>query len=203
MTRHRMGRGAGRAAAVLAAVIAWSSAAEAHLIQSGLGPFYDGVAHFAMSADDLLAALAVALLGGLRGPRAGRWALFALPGAWLLGGLAGMPREAAANWPLAAALSLIVVGGLVALNPRLPEAAVGALAAAVGGLHGYLNGSLAAGGAFGFRGLLGAALSAFVLVALAAALTVSLPRDWMRIAARVAGSWIAAIGLLMAAWGLR
>ena len=198
-----MGRGAGRAAAVLAAVIAWSSAAEAHLVQSGLGPFYDGVAHFAMSADDLLAALAVALLGGLRGPRAGRWALFALPGAWLLGGLAGMPREAAANWPLAAALSLIVVGGLVALNPRLPEAAVGALAAAVGGLHGYLNGSLAAGGAFGFRGLLGAALSAFVLVALAAALTVSLPRDWMRIAARVAGSWIAAIGLLMAAWGLR
>jgi hypothetical protein len=56
---------------------------------------------------------------------------------------------------------------------------------------------------FGFRGLLGAALSAFVLVALAAALAVSLRRDWMRIAARVAGSWIAAIGLLMAAWGLR
>jgi len=197
-------RAALRAAAVLAALAAAGSVpAEAHLVQSGLGPFYDGVAHFAVSADDLLAALAVALLGGLHGPRAGRWALFSLAGAWLAGGLAGLPRETVASWPLATALSLIVVGGLVAWNPRLPAPAVGALALAVGALHGYLNGSLSAGGAFGFRGLLGTAVSAFVVVALAAALAVSLKREWTRIAVRVAGSWIAAIGLLMAAWSLR
>ncbi len=193
-----------RSAAVLAALAAAGALpAEAHLVQSGLGPFYDGVAHFAVSADDLLAALAVALLGGLGGPRAGRWALFSLAGAWLAGGIAGIPRETVANWPLATALSLIVVGALVAWNPRLPAPTVGALAIAVGALHGYLNGSLSAGGAFGFRGLLGTAVSAFVLAALAAALAVSLRREWTRIAVRVAGSWIAAIGLLMAAWSLR
>jgi len=37
----------------------------------------------------------------------------------------------------------------------------------------------------------------------AAALAVSLKREWTRVAVRVAGSWIAAIGLLMAAWSLR
>lgn len=193
-----------RSAAVLAALAAAGSGpAEAHLVQSGLGPFYDGVAHFAVSADDLLAALAVALLGGLGGPRAGRWALFSLAGAWLAGGIAGIPRETVASWPLATALSLVAVGALVAWNPRLPAPTVGALAIAVGALHGYLNGSLSAGGAFGFRGLLGTAVSAFVLAALAAALAVSLRREWTRIAVRVAGSWIAAIGLLMAAWSLR
>jgi hydrogenase/urease accessory protein HupE len=197
-------RAALRAAAILAALAsAGALPAEAHLVQSGLGPFYDGVSHFAVSADDLLGALAVALLGGVGGPRAGRWALFSLAGAWLAGGIAGIPRETVASWPLATALSLIVVGALVAWNPRLPAPAVGALAVAVGALHGYLNGSLSAGGSFGFRGLLGTAASAFVVVALAAALAVSLKREWTRIAVRVAGSWIAAIGLLMAAWSLR
>jgi hypothetical protein len=34
-------------------------------------------------------------------------------------------------------------------------------------------------------------------------MVVSLGRPWMRIAVRVAGSWIAAIGLLLLGWALR
>jgi len=37
----------------------------------------------------------------------------------------------------------------------------------------------------------------FVLVALVAALVVSLRAQWARVTVRVAGSWITAIGLLM------
>jgi len=43
----------------------------------------------------------------------------------------------------------------------------------------------------------------FVLVTLASALVVSLRKSWARIAVRVAGSWIAAIGLLMFGWAMR
>ena len=52
-------------------------------------------------------------------------------------------------------------------------------------------------------GLLGIASTTFVLAALASALVVSLRIPWTRIAVRVAGSWVAAIGLLMLGWSLR
>jgi hypothetical protein len=43
----------------------------------------------------------------------------------------------------------------------------------------------------------------FVMVALASALVASLGKQWMRIAVRVVGSWIAAVGLLMFGWAMR
>jgi urease accessory protein len=42
-----------------------------------------------------------------------------------------------------------------------------------------------------------------VIVAMGSAFVVSLRVPWTRIAVRVAGSWVAAIGLLMLGWGLR
>ena len=40
-------------------------------------------------------------------------------------------------------------------------------------------------------------------VVLLSAFVVTLKADWMRIAVRVAGSWIAAVGLLMLGWAYR
>jgi urease accessory protein len=182
---------------------AWPTPARAHLVQSGLGPFYDGIAHFALSPDDWLLAVALALLGGLCGARAGRAVLFALPAAWALGGVLGLGRDAVAAWPAVSAVTLVVAGGLVALSPRLPDAVVAGLAIAAGGVHGYLNGSLAAAGGLRLSGVVGVSAAVFVVAALGGALVVSLRRGWMRIAVRVAGSWIAAIGLLLFGWSLR
>jgi hydrogenase/urease accessory protein HupE len=187
----------------VALAIAWPTAAHAHLVQSGLGPFYDGIAHFALSPDDWLFAVALALLGGLSGARAGRAVLFALPAAWAMGGVLGLGRETVADWPAASAATLIVAGALVAWSPRLPAPVLGALSVVAGGLHGYLNGSLAAAAGLRLSGVAGVAATVFVVAALAAALVVSLRRQWMRIAVRVAGSWIAAIGLLLLGWSLR
>ena len=61
-------------------------AAQAHLVTTGLGPVYDGAAHFVLSPEDLVPLLALALLAGLRGPAAGRAALFAVTVFWLVGG---------------------------------------------------------------------------------------------------------------------
>jgi len=51
--------------------------------------------------------------------------------------------------------------------------------------------------------LLGLVFAVFVVIALAAALAVQLRAQWARIAVRVAGSWIAASGLLMLGWAVR
>ncbi len=59
--------------------------AEAHLNSTGMGPLYDGLVHFLTSPEDLVPALGLALLAGLRGAAFGRRAALALPSAWLLG----------------------------------------------------------------------------------------------------------------------
>jgi hypothetical protein len=51
--------------------------------------------------------------------------------------------------------------------------------------------------------LLGISGAIFALVAIAAAFAVSLRTSWARVAVRVAGSWVAAIGLPMLGWWLR
>jgi hypothetical protein len=43
----------------------------------------------------------------------------------------------------------------------------------------------------------------FVITAIFAAIVVSLRWDWSRIVVRVAGSWIAAIGLLFLGWQIK
>ena len=46
--------------------------ADAHLINTGLGPVCDGITHFALSPEDFLPAIALALLTGLRGKSCAR-----------------------------------------------------------------------------------------------------------------------------------
>ena len=51
--------------------------------------------------------------------------------------------------------------------------------------------------------LAGVAAALFVTLALSASMTLPLRRGWTITAARVAGSWLAALGLLLAGWILR
>lgn len=176
--------------------------AEAHLVTTGLGPVYDGIGHLLLTPEDLVPILALALYSGLRGARAGRLALFILPVAWMAGGLLGLRAGAATAAPVPA-LSFVLLGLLVAADLRLSDGAVAALAGGLGLVHGFLNGPALAGTGPGALGLLGIATVAFVLVALASALVVSLKAPAARIAVRVAGSWIAAIGLLLLGWAFR
>ncbi len=185
------------------AILFWPSISQAHLVNTGLGPFYDGISHFTMSPDDLLSALALALLAGLSGARVGRNVLFLLPLIWLLGGLFGLRMEQEVSLPLFSILSFLVTGAFVAWDRRLPLL-ISILTCGFGFLHGFLNGTaMAARAGGGFLALLGISVSVFVLVALVSALVVSLRKQWTRITVRVAGSWITAIGLLMLGWTYR
>jgi hydrogenase/urease accessory protein HupE len=184
-------------------LLVWPSPVHAHLVSTGFGPFFDGLTHLAMSPDDLLGVLALAMLSGLIGSRYGRAVLFTLTSAWLVGGLFGLqiPREL--SLPIGNTLSFLLVGVLVAADRKLPLAVVAGLAVALGLLHGFLNGTAMARSGGGFTALLGISTGVFVVVTIIAAFVVSLRSAWTRVAVRVAGSWIAAIGLLMLGWTFR
>jgi hydrogenase/urease accessory protein HupE len=196
-----MRRGFLRAGAV---VSLWSlpGTAHAHLVTTGLGPVYDGISHLFLTFEDLLPVIAMALLAGLNGPPAARRVLFALPLAWLAAGVAGHWSGMAMLPAGFTALSLLALGILTAADRRLAPSLVAAVAVLLGLVHGWLNGAGIAAAGRETSGLVGIAGAIFLLVSLIAALVVSLRRPWNRIAVRVAGSWIAAIGLLQLGWTL-
>src|SRR5207245_2251950 len=82
--------------------------------------------------------LALALLAGVHGVTHGRRALVVLPAAWLAGGVIGLTVHGGVS-PSWTALSFVVLGGLVAMDARLPLGATTLLAALLGLGHGYLN----------------------------------------------------------------
>lgn len=203
MAGHRVRPGAAARCAMTLLLALACTDAEAHLESTGMGPVYDGALHFLTSPEDLVPALALALLAGLRGADHGRRALFTLPLAWLLGSLAGLSATASGTGLLGAALWFLALGGLLLFDARLSLGSVTALAALLGLFHGYLNGTGMGLSLAAVIAMTGLAAGVFVLVALTAAFVVPLRARWARLAVRVGGSWIAASGLLMLGWSIR
>jgi hypothetical protein len=199
-------------AAALALVLAWPARADAHLVTTGLGPVYDGIGHWSSTPEDIIPAVALAILAGLRGPLTGRRLMLVLPAAWLLGGVVGMllPTVPELSRPVLSGIisATFLAPGLLALSDlAVPPWVVIVLGASVGVVHGFLDaGGLRSEGATTTVGILqffGMTIELFVLVTLLAAWVMSFRQPWTRVAARVAGSWIAAAGLLLLGWSLR
>jgi len=177
--------------------------ADAHLMSTGLGPFYDGLTHLFVTPEDLLPVIALALFAGLCGPESGRAVLFTLPVAWLAGAFIGESSDMPLTLPITTALVTIAFGILVAADRPLPFRLVVGCAVVLGMLHGSLSGSaLGQQRAFGLS-IAGVAVALFVIVSLLAGQVASVRLAWGRIVVRVAGSWIAATGLLMLGWAVR
>lgn len=186
-------------AATVAGLALAPGPASGHLVSTGLGPYFDGISHMAVTPQDLLPVLALSLLAGLGGKGYARNVLFVLPGAWLAGGLVGL----ATGWsaPLATTvISFLVLGGLVAADRPMGERVGLGLAVVLGLLHGQMNGVEMSASGIGVSGLIGVISVLFVVVSLVSAVVVSLRLPWTRIAVRVAGSWIVAVGLLYLGW---
>jgi urease accessory protein len=184
------------------ALTLWPIPAQAHLIETGLGPVYDGITHFALSPEDLMPVFALAVLAGLRGKDQARLMIFVLPLAWLAAGVLGVSTNVvppdSISWVL-----LVVLGGLVATDFRLPAGTTTLIAAVVGLLRGFDNGYGMAQAGPGLGGVVGIAGTVFVITALLVACATAWQSGWRRIGWRIAGSWIAASGLLLLSWSLR
>ena len=181
----------------------WPSFSLAHLVNTGLGPFYDGILHLAMSPDDLMNALALALLAGISGAKAGRYVIFLLPSIWLVGGIIGLYADQEISWSVFSTLSFLVAGSMVAMEYRPPFLMLLIITGGFGFLHGFLNGTAMSQNNGGWLSLLGISLAVFILVALISAQVASIKSMWVRTVVRIAGSWMAAVGLLMLGWSFR
>lgn len=171
--------------------------ASAHLTSTGLGPAYDGIYHFALSPEQIFPMAALALFAGRRGPAHARYATFLLPSAWLCACLAGgAPSLAMAA--LLPAIALLAAGALLASDVSAPPIVTAALVVLLGVTLGALYGTPT----FSVAGDLAASACVFVMVALLASVSLPLRRMPAIIAVRVAGSWTAALGLLLVGWFL-
>ena len=136
-------------------------------MNTGFGPFYDGLTHLFVTPEDLLPVIALALLAGLHGPRFGRAVLFALPAAWLAGSVLGLLVAPHVTMPVVTAAVTIAVGAMVAAGRPLPLALVAGFAVALGLLAGALNGIDLATAHSSPLGAAGVTAALFVVVSLA------------------------------------
>jgi hydrogenase/urease accessory protein HupE len=191
------------ASAGVAAAVLVPGRADAHLVNTGFGPFYDGISHLFVTAPDILVVIALGLLAGLRSKATSRGTLLTVILAWTAGGIVGLATAPDVLWTGLTTASFLVLGALLALDRDLPQGAVIGLAGAIGLVHGFLNGAEAAASGIGLVGFSGSVAAVAVMATLIAATAVSLADGWTRIAVRVAGSWIAAVGILMLGWLFR
>ena len=205
MARASLTRRASRvtaAFAVLPVLLLVASPASAHIVSTGLGPAYDSVWHFLLSPAYVAPVVGIALFAGLRGADHGRWALFTVATGWLAGELVGAAPPAGLPSSLSTAATFLIIGSLVAADLRVPLLLTALTAGVVGVLGGAMD-RAAQGASIGLSGTLGVCIAVFVLSAITASLIVPLQILWLRIAVRVAGSWLAALGLLLVGWAAR
>ena len=188
---------------LVGALVLGAGDAQAHLVNSGFGPFYDGLAHPFLVPEDLLPLIAATLLAGLRGARCGRAVLCALPLAWLAGMAAAALIDLPSGPVWASCALTIALGVSVAADRRWPVAVVTAVASLAGATHGFANGRELVAVHSGMLAMAGVACTVFVMSALIAGQVATLRAHWARVAVRAGGSWIAAIGLLMFGWAMR
>ncbi len=185
-------------------IVVLAHEAHAHLVSTELGPFYDGAAHALVSPQDLLTILGFAILAAYVGADAGRRLLFMLTLGWGAGVIVGF-AAAAGQWemPIGTAIVTLLLGVNGLLKMRIPAGILVWAAAVIGLVRGVMNGSAARTADGQWLSVVGIAIGVFVLAALLTGFSVWLEKRHATVILRVAGSWIAAIGLLMLGWELR
>ena len=189
-----------RCRALWAALLAFLPApAHAHAPIAGAGEFYAGLLHPLTDPQAIPSLLALGLLAGRAGKERGLWtALVGSATAFAAGLIATL-----VGWlpvaPLVLALATLVAALLLAADVRLPAVLLFALAMVLGAALGIVQASELPSAEFGAGAALGIALALLYLALFAA----RIEAPWARIGVRVAGSWIAAVMVLMLGLTLR
>ena len=176
------------------------SLAQAHAALKGIGDFYAGALHPITSPEHVLPMLALGLLAGQNGHLRMSFTLGLLPLCIGLGAVLSLLSVVVGGSFLASISLAVAMGVLLAAALKLPQAVVAALAIACGLVIGYANGSAIALDMNPAVFIAGLMVVSVIVQAYAMALVSALQRlqiGWVSIAVRVAGSWSAAIGLLV------
>jgi urease accessory protein len=173
----------------------------AHTAAAGIGDFYAGFLHPLTALEHVLPFLAIGLLAGQQGQKAqAALPLFLL--ALLIAGFVGLWVAPNRAIDLLNVLSAVVLGALVATAWVLPLWVFYVMAGLFGTTHGIANGTAVTPDIKPYLFIPGVAAAGLLVCAYAMMAVDKLLRKnvgWMKIAVRVAGSWIAAIGILVLA----
>lgn len=178
-----------------------AGAAHAHSAARGAGDFYAGALHALTALEHVLPFVALGILAGQQG-RKGEPFLLVFCVALAVGATVALW---AAPLPYIGMLNIfsgILFGGLVAAAWPLPRAFCYGIAMAFGLTHGLANGAGMIEQSKPYLFIPGVAIAGLAVTAYGLIVTDYLLRrksGWIHIAVRVAGSWIAAIGILVLA----
>lgn len=193
-----------RLAAVSFALATLPFPASAHLVSTRFGDFYTGLLHPLTAFENALPWLALALLAGLQPVRQARWLLPVFPLTVAVGAVLATVSPALSGIATVNAGSFVLLGALVAFARELRPNVLLVIGGLLGLTHGYDNGLAFVRGGNLLLFIGGVASAGYLVVALAMACTHTLTRSraWGSIAIRAIGSWIAAIGIMMAGLSL-
>jgi urease accessory protein len=189
----------GRVMMVLCLAVA-PTGADAHLVNTRLGDFYNGILHPLTGFDFALPWFALAILAAFQGKQRGRWLLLVFPAGLLAGALLSLMLPHLGFVPILGVATFACVGLMLAMALVMPLPAFIALGAMVALLHGYQNGQemIAASDRWLFTA--GVTAVGYMFVALVTGLAIKFldgPGGWRPIALRAGGSWIAAVGIMV------
>ena len=187
----------------VASIMMFAEGAEAHSTVKGVGDLYAGLLHVLTGLEHVLPFIALSLLAGQRNLKAPSEAvLLFFPSALMIGAIGALWLPAPPGLAFFNIASAIFLGGLVAIAWPLPRIVFYGLVIAFGLSHGFANGEAISGNMKAYLFILGIGLAGIAVLAYGMLMVDFLLRrklGWVTIAVRVAGSWIAAIGVLVLA----
>ena len=170
---------------------------EAHSVNKQFGDFYGGMLHPITALEHLVPILGLGLLAGQQGTTRARWVLLLFPIGLLVGTTVatGMEPSSLVEW--FNRVSFVVLGAVIAGAVRLPLPVLAASAIVLGFSHGYENTADISSSVAVHLFIPGVIVTGIFMIAVFAAASVSRVVEWQKMAIRVIGSWIAAIGILL------
>jgi urease accessory protein len=184
-------------------LVSFAASAHAHSTVKGVGDLYAGLLHVLTGLEHVLPFAALSLLAGQRGLKAQAEAvLLVFPVALMVGAAAALWLPPIPGLMFFNIASAVLLGGLVASAWPLPAALFYGLVVVFGTSHGFANGEAISGSIKAYLFILGIGLAGLAVLAYGTLMVDFLLKrktGWITIAVRVAGSWIAAIGVLVLA----
>ena len=191
-----MKRGIKKLARVLLMIGLLSSAAFAHPMK-GVGDFYAGMLHPLVMVETLLPLLALSLLAGQQSRETAIKMLATFPAALALGTVLILLRPLPARLATLHLLITASLGLLIALARRIPAWIPIGLSVLIGLSIGWTNSAELTADVSAARFIAGLSVVGLLITSYGIGLVRHLKLEWMQIAVRVIGSWLAAVGILV------
>lgn len=185
-----------KALRVLLTVGIFSSCAFAHPMK-GVGDFYAGMLHPLITVEALLPLLGLSLLAGQQARETAIRMIVIFPAALAIGTLLILVRPLPAQLTTSELLITACMGLLIALARRIPVWIPIGLTVLIGLSIGWSNSVEIVGDVSAVRFVAGLSVVGLLMTSYGIGLVRHLKLEWMQIAVRVVGSWLAAVGILV------